>query len=453
MNPTEHLLSGDELPRLRTALPGPVVGALVEQLALVECPGLTARRRRREELTGASHDPVVWTATRGANVLDADGNRYVDMTAGFGAALLGHTHPRVVAAVQRQSAVMLHALGDVYPSSGKIALETRLSAMAPWSARVILGLSGADAVEAALKSAMLYTRRAGVIAFEGAYHGLSYGAVSVCGYKRAFREPFDGQLNAAVRFAPFADESVAGSTARSLEAVDALLATGEIGAVIVEPVQGRGGVVIPPSGFLAALRARTRARGAVLIADEIYTGLYRTGPRFRSVTEDADPDVICLGKALGGGVPVSACLLREEVARAWGDSLGEAIHTSTFLGNPLACAAALASLDALEEPSTRDALRVAGERLSSALDGLAVDRSLGIRRVSRCGLLAGVTVEGGVARSLSVMRAMLERGYIVLPGGVAGDVITLTPPVCLTEAQLAGFSNALSETLMGVRPW
>ncbi|MFO0647768.1 MAG: aspartate aminotransferase family protein [Polyangiales bacterium] len=452
MNPSEHPLSGDELPRLRSALPGPVASGLVEQLARVECPGLTARRKRREELTGASHDPIVWAAARGANVLDADGNLYVDMTAGFGAALLGHTHPRVVEAVQRQSAVMLHALGDVYPSAGKIALETRLSAMAPWAARVILGLSGADAVEAALKSAMLHTRRAGVIAFEGAYHGLSYGAVSVCGYKRAFRAPFEGQLNAAVRFAPFADESVPGSAERSLDAVDALLATGEIGAVIVEPVQGRGGVVIPPDGFLAGLRARTRDRGAVLIADEIYTGLYRTGPRFRAVTEDADPDVICLGKALGGGVPVSACLLREEVARAWGDSVGEAIHTSTFLGNPLACAAALASLDLLEDPSTRDTLRVAGERLSSSLGTLADDRSLGIQRVSRCGLLAGVTVEGGVSRALSVMRAMLERGYIVLPGGVAGDVLTLTPPACLTDAQLAGFTRALAETLRGVRP-
>lgn len=446
-----HFLSGDELPRRATALPGPAVSALVDQLAQVECPGLTARRRRREELSGASHDPIVWTDARGAVVRDADDNLYVDMTAGFGASLLGHTHPAIVEAVRSQSERMLHALGDVYPSSAKIALETRLAAKAPWPARVILGLSGADAVEAALKSARLYSGRAGVLAFEGGYHGLSYGAVAVCGYKRAFRDPFEGQLNPAVRFAPYADRSREGSMERSLEAVERELATREIGAVIVEPVQGRGGVVIPPEGFLVALSERVKAHGAVLIADEIYTGLYRIGGRYRSLDERCVPDVVCLGKALGGGLSVSACVMREEVARAWGDSVGEAIHTSTFLGNPLGCAAALRALDLLEDPANQALIRDAGERLGRALEGIARDTSLSVRGVTHIGLLAGVTVEGGVARSLAVMRAMLERGYIVLPGGVMGDVLTLTPPACVTDAQLAGFCDTLAESLREVR--
>ncbi len=443
---------GDELPRVRTALPGPRAQALVERLARFECPGLTARRKRREEASGASHDPIVWSSARGANVADADGNVYVDMTAGFGAALIGHTHPRVVEALRAQSGRMLHALGDVYPSDVKVALEARLAAMAPWPARVMLGLSGADAVEAALKTAMLFTARPGVLAFEGGYHGLSYGAVAACGYKRAFREPFARQLNPEVRFAPFPDRAVEGADRVALDAVDEALDAGDVGAVIIEPVQGRGGVVVPHEGFLDAIGARARAGGAVLVVDEVYTGLGRAGARFRSVADGCEPDVICLGKALGGGVPVSACLVRDEVAGAWGTSTGEAIHTSTFLGNPLACAAAMASLDVLEDPATAASIARVGNELADALDALARDPSLAIARVTRLGLLAGVTVAGGVGRALAVMRAALERGYVVLPGGVAGDVLTLTPPCTLTRAQVDGFAAALAGALREARP-
>lgn len=428
---------GDALPSVRAPLPGAAGRALVDALAAHECPGLTARRRRRAESTGASHDPVVWTAARGANVADVDGNVFVDLTAGFGAALVGHSHPRVVDAVQTQAARMLHALGDVYPSDAKVRLEARLAAMAPWDARVILGLSGADAVEAGLKTARLHTGRAGVLAFRGAYHGLSYGAVAACGYREAFRSPFAGQLNPGVRFAPYpAHED---DVASSLAAVDAALATGDVGAVLVEPVLGRGGVVVPPTGFLAALGERARDAGAVLVADEIYTGLHRTGSLFRAVAEGCAPDVICLGKALGGGVPVSACLLRAEVARAWGESAGEAIHTSTFLGNPLACAAAWAALDVLDEPATREAIA----RSSATLARVLASTGLPITAV---GLLAAVRL-GAPGRALGVMRALLDRGYVALPGGADADALTLTPPCCVTEAQLEGFGEALRASL------
>jgi 4-aminobutyrate aminotransferase/(S)-3-amino-2-methylpropionate transaminase len=144
--------------------------------------------------------------------------------------------------------------------------------------------------------------------------------------------------------------------------------------------------------------------------------------------------------------------MRDEVARAWGDPDGEAIHTSTFLGNPLACAAAMASLDVLDAPETRSAIDAMGAALADALDALARDGALGIVQVTHVGLLAGVTVAGGVARSLAVMRTMLERGYVVLPGGVAGDVLTLTPPCTLTAAQLVGFAQALDASLRAVRP-
>lgn len=441
---------GGQLPSVSGAVPGPRASALVEELSRFECPGLTARRRRREEVSGASHDPIVWSYARGANVVDSDGNVYVDMTAGFGAALLGHSHPAVVDAVREQAGRMMHALGDVYPSEQKIALEARLASMAPWPARVILGLSGADAVEAALKTAVLHTGRAGVLAFAGGYHGLSYGAVAACGYKLAFRAPFEGQLNPAVEFAPFpAREDMRESCERGVEAA---LASGRIGAVLVEPVQGRGGVVVPPAGFLAWLGARARAHGALLVVDEIYTGLGRTGARFRAVAEGADPDVIVLGKALGGGLPVSACLMRDGVSRGWGDPDKEAIHTSTFLGNPLACAAALASLDVLDAPDTASMIARTAALLGDSLRAALADEGVAVEGLTQVGLLLGIRLRGGVVRALSVMRAMLLRGYVVLPGGVDGAVLTLTPPATLTPAQIAGFCTALGDVLREVAP-
>ncbi|MDB4931460.1 MAG: Gamma-aminobutyrate alpha-ketoglutarate aminotransferase [Myxococcaceae bacterium] len=422
--------------------------ALVDLLAAVECPGLTARRRRRAELTGASHDPIIWARAQGVNVVDVDGNRYVDMTGGFGVALLGHGHPEVVAAVQAQAGVMMHALGDVHPSAQKIELESRLAAMVPWSARVILGLSGADAIEAALKSAMLATKRGGVLAFEGSYHGLSYGALAACGYKFAFREPFAAQLNPAVRFAPY---PAAGDVDRALAQVRAVLAAGHTGAVLIEPTLGRGGVEAAAPGALAAIGGLAREHGALLIVDEIYTGLGRTGPWLQSLAMGADPDVVVVGKALGGGLPVSAAIVREEAAAAWGASVGEAIHTSTFLGNPLACAAALASLGVLARPETVAMIDRCGAMLEQALRSRLQPTALGVRRLSFARMLVGVAIEGGLVRALGVCRRLLERGYIVLTGGVAGDVLTLTPPASLTGEQVAAFATTLAEVLAEVQ--
>ncbi|MBI5477465.1 MAG: aminotransferase class III-fold pyridoxal phosphate-dependent enzyme, partial [Deltaproteobacteria bacterium] len=232
-------LTGDELPRVRTPLPGPRAQALVEDLAASECPGLTARRQRRAEAAGAPHDPIVWQAARGAVVRDVDGNVYLDMTAGFGAALIGHSHPHVLQALGTQAASLLHALGDVYPSAPKIALQQRLAALAPWPARVILGLSGSDAVEAALKTARLHTGRPGVLAFVGGYHGLSYGPLAACGYQEAFRRPFADQLNPPAQIVPSprvlhpAPRAAARCARASLDAVGRVLAAGRTGAVLI----------------------------------------------------------------------------------------------------------------------------------------------------------------------------------------------------------------------------
>lgn len=452
---TARGLRGDELPSVGTELPGPRAKRWVERLAQSECPALTARRKRRAELSGTEHDPIVWTEARGACVRDVDDNVYVDLTAGFGVAMLGHSHPAVISAVQRQSGQMLHALGDVFPSDRKVELEERLSAIAPWpNAKVILGLSGADGIEAALKSAMLATRRAGVIAFEGGYHGLAHGPLAACGYSARFREPFAGQLNGEVRFVRYPAMGSPEAGAEALAGVRRALETGRMGAVLVEPMLGRGGVVEGDPAVLSEIVALAHAAGAVVIADEIYTGCFRcadgwtvSGARWTEL-----PDIVVLGKALGGGVPISACLLRDEVAIAWGNPDGEAVHTSTFLGNPLACAASLAVMDELDRAEVREEIRgQASAFWREVIEPIAGDTSCAVTRTGGAGLLVGLGLEGGLRRVLAVMRAMLERGYIVLPGGVRGDQLTFTPPAVLTEAQRAHCRETLRAVLREVR--
>lgn len=447
--------SGQELPRVSTSVPGPRAAALCDLLADVECPALTARRKRRAERAGAPYDPIVWSAARGANVVDVDGNVYIDLTAGFGAALVGHGHPAVVAAVQTQAGKLIHALGDVYPSEQKIALEARLATLAPWSgARVILGLSGSDAIEAALKTAVLATGRPGIVAFEGGYHGLSHGPLAACGYSLAFRAPFRLQLNPHVYFVPYPTQQRPETIARTLHAVEEIVSHDNVGAVLIEPILGRGGVLAADPMAVGTIVEMAHRAGALVIADEIYTGLRRasSGWCYSSDHWPSTPDIVCLGKALGGTLPVSACLIRPDVAAAWGDPQGEAIHTSTFLGNPLACAAALATLDVLSHPDTVNQLETTARSLwQMVLEPMAEDPAAGVLELGGAKLLAGLHLHGGTRRALAVVRALLERGYIVLTGGTQGDWLVLTPPLTLTREQIAHFRDTLRDVLHRIR--
>ncbi len=436
-------------PLVRAPLPGARGQHWLDVLAATECPALTARRARRTELAGAPHDPIVWARASGINVWDVDDNRYVDLTAGFGAAAVGHAAPEVVHAVQQQAERLLHALGDAHPADTKIALLQRLAALAPFTdARVVLGLSGSDAVTAALKTAALHSGRPGVLAFDGGYHGLGYGPLAACGYDAKFRTPFAAQLNPHVVFAPYPEADTT---------LDAALAAVErawrehdaIGAVLIEPVLGRGGVVVPPRGFLAALRELCDRRGALLIADEILTGLGRGGAWLQSVAQGATPHLLCLGKALGGGLPVSACLGTAEVMAAWGAPDSEALHTGTFFGNPLACAAALATLDAIARQQLCERSQALGDWLAGQLRARLQGQAC-VREVRGAGLLIGVELDSG-ARTLSLVRALLERGYLTLPAGADARTLSLTPPLTISQARLEGFLDALLDAL-GAQP-
>jgi 4-aminobutyrate aminotransferase/(S)-3-amino-2-methylpropionate transaminase len=413
-------------------------------LAGVESPAFEARRGDRTRKSGAEQGPIVYARGAGANVVDVDGNRYVDLTAGFGALLLGHRPPVVARAVAKQDRALSLALGDVYPAEAKIELMTALAALFPAAgARVILGLSGADALTAAMKTAVLATGKPGVVAFEGAYHGLSYAPLAICGLNPAFREPFAGQLAPHVEFAPYPGH--ARDLDRSLSAVRAALARGDVGAVLVEPILGRGGCVVPPDGFLRGLRSACDERGALLVADEIWTGLGRAGAWLTSLDLGVVPDLVCLGKGLGGGMPISACVGSDAVMRGWGRHGGGAIHTATHFGAPPACAAALATLKELRSARLVTRAKRVGARwmreLTRALEGPHVVEVRGR------GLMIGVEVSGGASRALAVARRLLSRGYIVLTGGARGDVLTFTPPLTIDERALERFAEVAREEL------
>jgi 4-aminobutyrate aminotransferase-like enzyme len=405
--------------------------------------------------------PVFWEAAQGANVRDVDGNVYVDLTSAFGVALPGHAHPRIQAAVREQAARMIHGMGDVHPPAIKVELLERLARVSPWpETRGVLASAGSEAVEIALKTALLRSGRAGILAFEGAYHGLTLGALATT--ERAyFRRPFAERLFEGVVFAPFPDpRGGPDEVARALEVVDRALDHGApggvpIGAVIVEPVQGRAGVRLPPGGFLAAVTERARAAGAVIIADEVFTGAGRCGSFLASWRFGLEPDVICLGKAIGGGLPLSACIGRADVMDAWPTSPGEALHTSTYLGHPLGCAAALALLDLVEEGVAARASEL-GEallgRLRTALQG-----TKGVGEVRGVGLLLGIELSGGdqgrVPRegaAVMVAHAALAEGFLVLPAGEHGHVVELAPPTCLTEEQLDAAAASIARVVSAV---
>ncbi len=388
---------------------------------------------------------IVYASAKGSNVIDVDSNRYVDFAAGFGAMLLGHSHPNVLRVLEFQSQRLLLALGDVFPADAKIALVERLAKLHPDpNARVILGQSGADAVTAALKTALLFTGKPGVIAFAGAYHGLGHAPLAACGLRESYREPFLAQLNPHVTFADY--PSAALDLECVLEQVRAglLASSAPVGAILVEPILGRGGVLVPPPDFLPELGKLARESGALVIADEIWTGLGRSGKMLFSLAADFIPDLLCLGKGLGGGLPISAVVGRGSVLEAWQRD-AEVIHTSTFAGSALACASSLATLDVLSREHLPERAAEVGARFLAALGNrLARFPTVTVRGA---GFMLAVDLGQGPGRAARLASRLLERGYITSTGGGRREVLVLTPPLTLAESLLAGFSAALESSI------
>ncbi len=447
---------GQQLPDIRAEVPGALSQQWVQRLAEVECPAITHRRHQRDK--NGVKSPIVWAKAQGANIQDVEGNIYVDLSGAFAVASVGHAHPKVVEAAQKQVATLIHAMGDLFPSTPKVLLSERLVDIAPKGlTRVILGIGGSDGVEAALKTALIATGKRRVLSFGGGYHGMSFGALNVSSYRDSFRDPFDGLVGATELRLPYPGQpgSPFGDDAqRCLDYLDFLLGSdthgsSSIAGVIVEPIQGRGGVIVPPTGFLSGLRELTRRHGILLILDEIYTGFGRTGTLFACEQEDVVPDLMAVGKSLAGGAPIGACLGTEEAMNGWGRPDGEAIHTSTFLGNPLVAAMALAVLDVMEDEQLVKRSRTEGAYALSLLQRELAKVPI-VKDVRGRGMMIGIelqhtngtTWQGGGLRAMS---DLLHDGIVVAPGGTQGEVISLAPPLNIERKLLdAGIEAIVS---------
>jgi acetylornithine aminotransferase len=360
----------------------------------------------------------------GATVWDDAGNSYVDLVAGIAVNALGHAHPAVVEAVGRQVATLGHT-SNLVANEPSLRLAERLLALSGRDGRVFFANSGAEANEAAFKMARR-TGRPDVVAADGAFHGRTMGALALTG-QPAKRAPFE-PLPGGVSFVPYGD------AAALTAAVD-----GSTAAVVLEPVLGEGGVVPAPAGYLETAREVTRANGALLVLDEVQTGIGRTGAWFAHQAAGVEPDVLTLAKGLGGGLPVSACL-------AFGDAamlLQPGQHGTTFGGNPVSCAAALAVLDTIEADGLLERAESLGKALSAGITGLGHPL---VATVRGAGLMLGIVLTAPVAAEVEA--AARRHGFLV--NAVAPDVVRLVPPLVLTDTQADSFLTALPEVLGAV---
>lgn len=438
------------LPELITAIPGPRSLELAAKLS----------RHESRNITFLSPGfPVFWERAHGTNVWDVDGNRFLDLTSGFGVAGLGYTPDTIVQAMQIQAETLYHAMGDVHPTEVKVDLCAALSRMTfeHWgvgAGKSILTNSGSEAVEAALKTAFVATGKRGVIAFRGGYHGLGYGALTATGTD-FFRGRFESQLADWAAFFPFPREWEHANTTDDARAqwrsgLVARLQRGDIGAILVEPIQGRGGEVVPPAWFLPLLRELADEFGVVLIFDEIFTGFYRTGPRFACDHWRVVPDLVCLGKALTSGFPLAACVGKEKIMDAWPPSDGEAIHTSTFLGNPLGCRMALASIALMDSRDLKSQVETVSAQLRAELEKLQ-QRGTPWGRIRGRGLMLGLEVldasgQPDAARAGGLIEGMLAQGVIILSGSPTRNVLSFTPPFDLSAEEIGFASVTLSSS-------
>ena len=421
------------LPKIRSKqLPGTESGKLAAELKRFECPQITYQ---------GGIFPVFLKKGYACNLFDVDGNRYLDLSSAFAVTNIGHSHPAVLKALKDQAANMMHGFGDVHPNEVKVALAKKLAEITPGNlSQTIFSSTGFEAVESALKTAMMHTKKPGVISFTGAYHGLGYGTLSVT-HREDFKKPFLKQMGNFSYIAPYPDvrqyESKASQV--SMKAVQSLYKKAKksrtpVGAVLLEPIQGRGGIISAPGDFLKALRAFCDEEKILLIADEVLTGFGRTGSLFAVDKTGIIPDILCLGKGMANGFPISACIASMRVMYSWGVSTGDAIHTSTFLGNPLGCAVALAVIREIEEKKLVDRSRQMGELFRKELWKLKEKHSV-IVDIRGSGLMIGMELPSA-EKARNFIAQAIQSGLILLPSGPGHNVISITPPFIISEKEI-----------------
>jgi 4-aminobutyrate aminotransferase len=432
-------------PEIKTTLPGPKAKAIIERDSKFVSPSYTRDY------------PFVIARGEGAVVEDVDGNRFLDCAAGIAVNSTGVSHPEVVKAITEQAQKFIHMSGTDFYYEPQVRLAEELASIVPidGEVRTFFGNSGTEATEAAIKLSRYYTKRQGIIAFLGAFHGRSLGSLSLTASKAIQRRGFM-PLMPGVYHAPFPDPYRASSpdaaAAQSLSFIEDqilthLISPEEVGAIVVEPIQGEGGYVVPPKAFLQGLRELTKKHGMLLVVDEVQSGMGRTGKMFASEHFDLNGDIVTVAKGIASGLPLGVTCARAEVM-----SWPPGAHASTFGGNPVSCAAANVTIRLLKDQFVANAASV-GAHLMNGIRALQKKHPL-IGDVRGLGLMIGIelvrdpqTKERAPEERNALVQAMFRRGVLVL--GAGKNSLRLAPPLVLTKDQadsvLAVMDEALTE--------
>jgi len=426
---SSRIADGRPVPHIVTELPGPKARAHVEFDEMWTSPSLPRAY------------PIVPVRGDGLTVEDIDGNLFLDFAAGIAVTSTGHSHPQVVAAIKEQAAELIHfSASDFYlPIYADVCKE--LARIAPMSGRkrAYLGNSGAEVVEASIKLARYATHRPYVVAFLGAFHGRTYGAVSLTASKAKYHAGF-GPLLPGIFHAPYGRVE----DLRWFDEVlfDKLAPANEVAAIIVEPIQGEGGYLVPEDGFLQGLRDICDKHGILLIADEIQSGAGRTGAMWAIEHWGVQPDILLTAKGIASGMPLGGMIARAELLEAWGPGA----HGSTYGGNPVACAAALATIQLLEG-GLIDNATVRGDQASDGLRPLLKRHPGLVRDVRGKGLMIGVEFDTG-EHAEAVQTACFERGLLVL--GCGKSSVRMSPALTVSEEEMATALHIFSEAVAAI---
>jgi 4-aminobutyrate aminotransferase len=418
-------LAAHDEPALLTAVPGPRAEAHIAFDEMYTSPSLPRAYA------------IVPVRGEGTVLEDMDGNRFLDFSAGIAVNVTGHCHPAVVEAIRRQAGELLHySASDFYlPIYAHLAAELERLAPMAGKTRVFLGNSGTEVVEAAIKLSRYTTGRQNILAFLGGFHGRTFGSVSLTASKAKYHANF-APLLPGVYHVPFGSEGLDELEQRVFHR---LMPANEFAAVVVEPIQGEGGIVVPDDDFLPRLRRICDEQGILLVADEVQSGMGRTGRMWAIEHWGVEPDMVVTAKGLASGMPIGALIAKEHLM-TW----GAGSHGSTFGGNPVSCAAALATIDLLEHAGLMENAVERGEQITRALRPL-VDQYPGVvRDVRGMGLLIGVQFDSGTT-AVAVEHAAFRRGLLVLTAG--DDVVRMTPPLVVTEAQAESAIRILTDSV------
>jgi 4-aminobutyrate aminotransferase / (S)-3-amino-2-methylpropionate transaminase / 5-aminovalerate transaminase len=436
---------GNLLPEISVPPPGPTARAMSEELIKFESPGVSS--------IASGNIPIFWEEAKGCNVLDSDGNRYLDLSAAFAVCTVGHRNERVSSALKNQIDKLIHGQGAVHPNSIRLEMVRKLAEVTPEGlSKAIILNTGAEAVEIAIKTAILHTRGKGILSFHGSFHGKTTGALAVTS-RRSYRNPFQQMVHNTAR-APYPycyrcpfRQTYPKCNLQCLHYTEYLIdnpATGlpDIGTVVLEPIQGHEGWIVPPDDYLPRLRELCDQRGILMIVDEIITGFGRTGSMFAVEHGSVVPDLIVFGKAMSGGFPVSAAVGKPDIMDIWQSNTGESTHSSTFMGHPLGCAAALAGIAEIEERSLVKRAHDLGLYAMEYFQQIQKQHPI-IGDVRGKGLMIGLEiVRDPVSKEPSseftglICKKLLKAGIILSSGGTYANVLKLSPPLTISKEQL-----------------